>query len=98
MIVGRPGHDTDTMCTEHAWHILLIPTRQVCKATHGTEEGHHMNFKNTMVLARTAGYTDCSVKGHKLWLHSDISTDTGKGKKVKVSRYMLWRHMGGEEV
>jgi hypothetical protein len=57
-------------CKEHAWFLRLYQPDKLVAAEHSFEEGHHINFKDTRVLAGTVGYMGQIMKhAIKIWLH-----------------------------
>jgi hypothetical protein len=66
-------------------------------------EEHRLRVFENRVLKRIFGPKRDEVTGgwrklHNEELHGLYSSPSIVKKKVKLSRYMPWRHMGGEEV
>jgi hypothetical protein len=63
-------------------------------AEQSTEESHHINFKDTIVLTRTMDYIDQILKdGTEIQLHSEyFNTDSGfnQSQPCNPATNMLW--------
>jgi hypothetical protein len=60
--VGQMGHSIMMRCKEHAQHMRLYQLDKLVVTKHGINEGHHITFKETMVLAKMVGCMDSTVK------------------------------------
>lgn len=53
--VKQMDHSTKTRCKEHTIHICTYHADKLVVTKHSISEGHYINYKGTIVLARTAG-------------------------------------------
>jgi hypothetical protein len=60
--VGQMSCGTETRGKKHAQYIYLFQPDRLMVAEHKAEAGHHINFKDTTLLARMADYKDRLVK------------------------------------
>jgi hypothetical protein len=60
--MAQMGQSTGTVCKEHTRHLCLYQPNKSIVAEHNTHWNHHINFKDTEVLAKTVGYMDQLVQ------------------------------------
>jgi predicted GIY-YIG superfamily endonuclease len=60
--IGQTGHSVDNRLKKHQQHTRLEHPNKSAVAEHSIDQGHHIQFHNSSILAMKTSYMDCIVR------------------------------------